>query len=198
METNLSLVELKIWQLKIFWFHKFFFPDNFSLLPPLQPSFTNKINISSWKLLLVQPMKSCWETRHSSTTTYSQKRSLVDVGVPARLKDSSRRFKTSAGGPAVANAAKIWRPRSSRTSKEARPWKNGVDLYYTRSLLIPFLVFSLSFAVFWNWIWRKFPSVKIYRRLNSRLMSFSKQTFFIFYIIIKPNHQNVSSGYTVY
>ena len=122
-------------------------------------------------------MKSCWETRHSSTTTtYSQKRSLVDVGVPARLKDSSRRFKTSAGGPAVANAAKIWRLPPSRQQPnmfENKRLGHGKTVW-TYTLTNP--VFSLSMFIVWSYFLRiefgvnifmdKFINTSIWRRKN--------------------------------
>ena len=135
-------------------------------------------------------MKSCWETRHSSTTTtysYSRKRSLVDVGVPARLKDSSRRFKTSAGGPAVANAAKIG-DRAAQQQPKYIERGSAMEKRRTYTLtLIQFLVCRSLLTIVYiyrNWIWRKLSSIKrdlfkIYRRqLNSQLKSFSKQTFF--------------------
>ena len=122
-------------------------------------------------------MKSCWETRHSSTTTtysYSRKRSLVDVGVPARLKDSSRRFKTSAGGPAVANAAKIWRLPPSRQQPNMFENIRGSAMEkrcgLTRSL-IQFLVCRCWLCEFFlgiEFIKNRFINTSISRRLYEK------------------------------
>ena len=109
------------------------------------------------------------------------KRSLVDVGVPARLKDSSRRFKTSAGGPAVANAAKIWRLPPSRQQPimfENKRLGHGKTVW-TYTLTNP--VFSLTMFIVWSYFFKNWIK-RIYLWINSSIPQFEDEKTLFFFI----------------